>query len=68
MGRLLRYIYEGMAQSITIGTPDFSQNNQYTDMLHIGDDMRYAIGRTVTNVKENGTEKSHKRQNGRKHR
>ncbi|RUM45260.1 MAG: hypothetical protein DSY46_03285 [Hydrogenimonas sp.] len=43
MGRLLKYLFNGSDHSIIIGTPDFSQNNQYNDMINIGNDIRYAI-------------------------
>jgi hypothetical protein len=39
MLNFLKYFFEGMQKSISIGVPDFDTNNQFTDMENISNDF-----------------------------
>ncbi len=52
MSRFVRYFLSGMRSGMIVGVPDFRTNNQYTDMVNIGNDMRVSIKRTISGQKD----------------
>lgn len=58
--RVLKYMLRGARESIIIGTPDFSQNNQYTDMANIGKDFNIAIKEVVNESRNTNQAKADK--------
>ena len=41
--RALKFVSMGAKNSLIIGAPDFSKNNQYMDIVNIGRDFDHAI-------------------------
>ncbi|GEM_PF-2647356 len=59
MHKLIKYLFDGYNQAIIVGTPDFTQNNQYTDIANIGNDIRYSMQKAY-NAKKEEHSKPHK--------
>ncbi len=49
MPSFLKYLADGMRKSMIVGVPDFTVNNQYTDIQNIGNDFNIAIESVVPN-------------------
>ncbi|WP_457594028.1 hypothetical protein [Hydrogenimonas sp.] len=55
MNQFLRHMIRGMQNSLVVGSPGFSRNNRYADMINIGHDFRTSIGRMDLPEKESTT-------------
>ena len=66
MGRFIRYLLDGFDKSIIVGIPDFSQNNQYADMVNIGNDIKYAMRKVDDATRKTSTSQPLKRKSRRK--
>ncbi|MGM0623937.1 MAG: hypothetical protein ACQESH_07985 [Campylobacterota bacterium] len=42
MSEIFKYIRNGMKKAVVVGTPDFSQNNQYQDMENMRSDFDFS--------------------------
>jgi hypothetical protein len=45
MSGFFKHFIRGMKNSIIVDVPDFETNNQYIDMINIGNDLRTSMGR-----------------------
>jgi hypothetical protein len=60
MSEFFKYFIRGMENSIIVDIPDFETNNQHTDMINIGNDMRTSMGRLSNEESTSGTKKDRK--------
>ena len=55
MSGFFKHFIRGMKNSIIVDVPDFETNNQYIDMINIGNDLRTSMGR-LSNGESRGAE------------
>jgi hypothetical protein len=58
MSELLMYIKNGINRSILVGQPDFTINNQYTDIENISNDFQYSRSMVIDEYKKQRCKKT----------